>query len=120
MTLLFPYGLDHRGRTAEGDLEAHVRGLLEQVLFTSPGERVNRPDFGSGLQQLVFAASDDALTVAVQTMVHGALMRWLGDKLEIRGVEVSRRESSLLVEVHYLIVREQRPVTSAFVQEIPG
>ncbi|MCG8421422.1 MAG: GPW/gp25 family protein [Proteobacteria bacterium] len=120
MALRFPYGLDHRGRTAEVDLETHVRGLIEQVLFTSPGERVNRPDFGSGLQQLVFAPNNDALSAAVQSLVHGALLRWVGDKIQVNSIVAHSRESSLEVEIQYLIIREQRAVTAVFVQELPS
>ena len=120
MALLFPYGLDHRGRTAEGDLEAHVRGLIEQVLLTSPGERVNRPDFGSGLQQLAFAPNDDALSAAVQNLIHGALLRWVGDKVRVSSVVATSHESSLVVEIQYLIIHEQRAVTTTFSQELPG
>lgn len=120
MTLRFPYGLDHRGRTAEVDLESHIRGLIEQVLFTSPGERVNRPDFGSGLQQLVFAPSNDALSAAVQSLVHGALLRWVGDKIEVSSVVARSHESTLEVEVQYRIISEQRAVTAVFDQELPA
>ena len=120
MAMLFPYGMDDRGRTAEGGLEAHIHGLLEQVLFTSPGERVNRPDFGSGLQQMVFAANDDALAAAVQRLVHGALLRWVGDRIQVNGVTVTGQESRLVVEIQYLIIQQQRAVTTTFVQELPG
>ena len=49
--------------------EDHVRDLIEQVLFTTPGERVNRPTFGSGLLQLVFAPNSDALAAATEMTV---------------------------------------------------
>ena len=120
MALLFPYRLDHRGRTAEGDLEAYVNGLIEQVLFTAPGERVNRPDFGSGLQQLLFAPHGDALTAAAQSLVHGALLRWVGDKVQVGRVVASAQASSLVVEVQSVIASEQRTVATTFVQELPG
>ena len=50
----FPYHFDGRGRTATTGRDDHIRDLIEQVLFTAPGERVMRPDFGSGLLALVF------------------------------------------------------------------
>ena len=53
--LRYPYQFDARGHTATADEDAWIRGLIEQVLFTAPGERVMRPDFGCGLAQLVFA-----------------------------------------------------------------
>jgi phage baseplate assembly protein W len=76
MEIRFPFGFNGRGRTAEADGDAHLRQLIEQVLFTYPGERVNRPDFGSGLMQLVFAPSGEELATAAQFLVQGALQRW--------------------------------------------
>ena len=89
-------------------------------MFTSPGERVNRPDFGSGLQQLVFASNDDALSAAVQSLVHGALLRWVGDKVRVSSVVATSHESSLVVEIQYVVLHEQRAVTATFVKELPG
>ena len=71
----------------------HIRDLIEQVLFTAPGERVNRPNFGSGLLQLVFAPNSDELAAATQFLVQGALQQWLGDLIQVEGVE--RRERRL-------------------------
>ena len=84
-----PLRVTGRGRTALVDDESYVRGLVEQVLFTRPGERVNRPDFGSGVDQLVFAPADDELAQATKALVHGALQRFLGDLLRVE--DVARR-----------------------------
>ena len=83
-TSTFPYPIDTRGRTAQADDDDHIRDLIEKVLFTSPGERVNRPDFGSGLMQLVFAPNSDELAAATQFSVQGALQQWLGDLIEVQ------------------------------------
>ena len=64
MNIDFPFHFDDRGRTATTTLDDHVRDLIEQLLFTSPGERVNRPDFGAGLLQLVFAPNSAELAAA--------------------------------------------------------
>lgn len=98
----FPYHLDGRGRTAETDVDEHVRGLIRQVLFTAPGERVNRPDFGCGLGELVFAPSSDALAAATQFLVQGALSRWLEDAITVVRVDVAAREERLEVTVEYV------------------
>ena len=79
MQLDFPYRIDARGRTAETDDDAHMRDLIEQVLFTAPGERVNRPTFGSGLLALVFEPNGEALAAATEHAVQGALQLWLGE-----------------------------------------
>src|SRR5436190_1281912 len=73
MQIDYPYTFDSRGRTAETTEEEHIRDLIEQVLFTTPGERVNRPTFGSGLLQLVFAPNGGALGAATQMAVQGTL-----------------------------------------------
>ena len=83
MDIDFPFHFDGRGRTAEAATDEHVRDLIEQVLFTSPGERVNRPTFGSGLMQLVFAPNSDELATATQFLVQAALQQWLGDLIEV-------------------------------------
>ena len=98
----FPFHLDARGRSAETDPDDHVRDLIYQVLFTSPGERVNRPEFGCGLKQLVFAPNSDALATATQQLVQGALHRWLEEVMAVEGVEVSAVESTLEVKVVYV------------------
>ncbi|HEX2079012.1 MAG TPA: GPW/gp25 family protein [Longimicrobium sp.] len=95
----FPYEFDGRGRTALDDEDRYVRGLIEQVLFTSPGERVNRPDFGSGLAQLVFAPNGTELAATTQMLVHAALQQWLGDLVEVESVEVEAEDAALRVTV---------------------
>jgi len=97
----FPMHIDGRGRTAVTDTDDHVRDLIHQVLFTSPGERVNRPDFGCGLKQLVFLPNSDALAASTQQLVQGALLRWLEDVIVVESVTVDATDSTLAVTVIY-------------------
>jgi hypothetical protein len=97
-----PFHFDARGRSAETDADDHVRDLILQVLFTSPGERVNRPEFGCGLKQLVFAPNSDALAAATQQLVQGALQRWLQEVISVERVTVVAAESRLEVTVVYV------------------
>jgi phage baseplate assembly protein W len=97
----FPFHVDALGRTATTDAEEHVRDLIRQVLFTAPGERVNRPDFGCGLRQLVFMPNAEVLAAATQFLVQGALQRWLGDVIDVRGVEIVPDDAELRVTVAY-------------------
>ena len=102
----FPYQFDSRGRTAgPDDHDAHIRDLIEQVLFTTPGERVNRPDWGSGIDSLVFAPAGDELAQATRALIHGALQRFLGDLLRVEDVVVVARESTIEVTVAYVPLR---------------
>jgi uncharacterized protein len=115
----YPYHFDHRGRTATTSDEDHIRDLIEQVLFTAPGERVNRPELGSGLLQLVFAPNSDELAAATQFTVQGALQRWLGDLILVEAVQVENIDSTLRVSVQYVIRRTQQRHLDRFEQGIP-
>lgn len=106
--IAYPFHFDVSGRTADRDEDTHVRDLIEQVLFTVPGERVNRPDFGSGLMQLVFAPNSSELAAATQFLVQGALQQWLGDIIQVQSVQVEADETSLKVSVQYVITRSQK------------
>jgi len=114
MQINYPFRIDGRGRTASTDQDAHIRDLVEQVLFTTPGERVNRPDFGSGLMQLVFAPTSDELATATQFLVQGALQQWLGDLIQVEAVEVESEEATLRVTVQYTILRNQERKIAEF------
>lgn len=120
MRIDYPYRFDARGRTAETDAGGHVRDMIEQVLFTSPGERVNRPDFGSGLLQLVFAGNSDELATATQYLVQGALQRWLGELILVEAVQVTSVESTLEVKVQYVMRLSQQRRIDRFSRQVPA
>jgi uncharacterized protein len=105
MNLAYPLHFDGRGRTATANDDDCLRGLIEQVLFTAPGERVNRPSFGAGLNQLVFAPNSDELAGATQLLVQASLQQWLGDLIAVEGVDVVSLESTLRVRVQYVVRR---------------
>jgi phage baseplate assembly protein W len=99
----FPFHTDARGRTAATDYPDHVLDMVEQVLFTTPGERVNRPDFGCGLLALVFEPNSPELAATLQVSAEGALQRWLGDVITVESLRVTAEDSTLRVEVRYVI-----------------
>lgn len=106
VNLDYPFHFDDRGRTAT-TLEAdHVRDMIEQLLFTNPGERVNRPTFGSGLQQLIFAPNSPELAATLQYTMQAALQQWLGDVIEVRDLQVSSIDARLQVELRYVILSD--------------
>lgn len=113
MNLDYPFHFDVRGKTAEADSERHIRNMIEQVLFTAPGERVNRPAFGSGLMQLVFAPNSPELAAATQFLVQGALQQWLGDLIVVDLVDVAAVDASLQVKIQYTVrqTNERQTVT---------
>src|SRR3954451_10439894 len=97
----FPYRVGGDGRTIGADTDAHVTDMVELVLFTTVGERVNRPDFGSGARQLVFAGSSPEIATAVEFLVKGALQRWLGDVLQVEDLAVEADDSTLRIDIVY-------------------
>lgn len=117
MNILFPYQFDPRGRTAECDDDRHIRDLLEQLLFTTPGERVNRPTFGSGLLQLVFAPNSPELAAATQLMIQGALQQFLGELIQVEALDVRCDDNKLLVSIRYVIRRTQQQQVDEFTKE---
>jgi len=101
MNLFFPYQFDGRGRTQEAALQDYLHQLVEQVLFTSPGERVNLPDFGSGLLQLPFAPNSQELAAATQFAVQGALQKWLSGYVKVQSVTATAQDAVITVTVSY-------------------
>ena len=133
----FPYRIDNQGRTAiiedydnlldfyrwgsqavTGD-EKHIVDMIEQLLFTTPGERVNRPDFGSGLLSLVFSPNSPELAAAMQTLMQAAIELWLGDLIEIQTLDVTSEDSTLRITLQYLLRLTGELRTSSFEQVIP-
>jgi len=114
----FPFHLDSRGRAALAGEADHVRDMIEQLIFTSPGERVNRPDFGSGLLQLVFAPNSPELAATLQFTLQAALQRWLGDVIEVRALSVSALDSTLAVDLRYLLRRTQEERSATFSRNV--
>jgi phage baseplate assembly protein W len=114
----FPYHVDGRGRTAATGADDHLRDLIEQVLFTAPGERVMRPDFGSGLLGLVFEPGGPALVAATQHLVQGALQQELGHLIAVESVEVAQDESKLSVGVSYIALRTQERASASFSRSV--
>ncbi len=98
-----PWQVDLRGRTAAATDAAHILQMIELVLFTNPGERVNRPDFGSGLQQLVFAPNSPELAATVQYTMQAALQRYLGDIIVLDTLAITSTDNELIVSVSYVV-----------------
>jgi len=105
--LAYPLHFDGRGQTALTDQDTHIRDLIEQILFTVPGERVNRPTFGSGLMQLVFAPNSDELAAATQVLIQGALQQTLAGLVTVEAVTVQNADEKLRITVQYVVQRTQ-------------
>ncbi len=107
----YPYGVSGSGIPNTTTPDDHLRDLILQVLFTNPGERVNLPDFGVGVQRLVFAPSSDALRSSAQFLISTNLQRWLGDKISVDQVTVSSEpglEETITIEIVYTLKATQQ------------
>ncbi len=101
----YPFHFDDRGRTALTDEDDHIRDMIEQFLFTNAGERVNRPDFGSGLLQVMFEPQSQALVSTLQRTAQAGLQQYLGDLITVQVLVISTEESTLRVDVRYIVRR---------------
>ena len=117
-TLDHPYHFDGRGRTAATGANDHVRDLIEQVLFTSPGERVMRPDFGAGLLALVFEPNSVTLAATTQFLVQSALQQHLSELISVQSVTVEALDSTLRVNVTYALLADGSSRSASF--NLPG
>ena len=108
------------GRTATASRPDHIRDLIEQVLFTSPGERVMRPDFGSGLLALVFEPNDSALAATTQVLVQGALQQYLSHLIVVQAVDVRNDDSTLHVDVNYVVLSDRTAHDASFAIPVPS
>src|SRR3954447_22032260 len=116
MNISIPFQFDSKGRTATADEDKHIRDMIEQVLFTTPGERVNRPTFGSGLMQLVFEPNSNELAATVQFLVQGALQQWLGDLISVNNVDVRNEDATLEITLVYTVRRTQQQQVAKFLR----
>ncbi len=118
MQIDYPFHIDRSGRTARTGEEDHLRDLIEQVLFTSPGERVNRPAFGCGLLQMVFGPDSPEIATATQFLVQSALQQWLGDRVQVNDVDVQSADSTLRVTVRYTPRGSQQILQAQFERQV--
>ena len=114
MDIAFPYRYDKRGRTAEAAAATHLSDLIQQVLFTAPGERVNRPGFGSGLSQLIFGPNSTEIAATTQLLIQSSLQQWLGDRIQVEAVRVDSIDSTLQITVQYTDRRSQQQQVAQF------
>ncbi|MBI2753355.1 MAG: GPW/gp25 family protein [Betaproteobacteria bacterium] len=112
MNIRFPFKFDSRGRTALAGDNDHILQMIEQLVFTQPGERVNRPDFGTGLMQLLFAPNSPELAATIQFTLQAELQRYLGDLIDLQNLEVWADDSTLSVDIQYVVRLTSQPRTA--------
>jgi phage baseplate assembly protein W len=120
VNLAYPYQFAPNGRTASTTDTAHIRDLIEQVLFTAPGERVMHPDLGSGAARLTFAPNSVELAGATQMLIQAALQQWLNTLIVVQGVDVQAADASLTIAVQYLVRTTGDVVQQTFQRSLGG
>jgi len=116
--LAFPFGLTTGGAVSTTDLDGAIRSRIEQVLFTAPGERVMRPDFGAGLLTLVFEPNSTTLAATTQFLVQSGLQRHLADLIAVNAVTVENDDAALRVTVAYTVLEDGGTQLATFA--LPG
>ena len=118
MQIDYPFHIARNGRSAQTDTDDHIRDTIEQVLFTNPGERVNRPTFGCGLLQMVFGPNSPELATATQFIVQSSLQQWLGELIQVNEVNVQSEDSTLRVNVVYTVRQTQQKQQAQFQRRV--
>jgi phage baseplate assembly protein W len=85
----------------ETERTKYIRQLMQQVLLTSPGERIDRPDYGCGVRRMVFAPNNPATATLTQVLVYQALTEWLADVIIVDRIEVHPDVATLSIEITY-------------------
>jgi phage baseplate assembly protein W len=103
-TLAVPFQIGSLGAPRTAGRKVAARQQIEQLLFTLPGERVNRPDFGCGVQRLVFSGASDEAAAATEYVIKVALQKFLADILTVDAVQVTVDDVTLSVDILYTLV----------------
>lgn len=98
----FPFQIDDLGQVGTGSGDANLHAKIFQVLLTSPGERVQEPQFGCGLRDLVFDPNNEILAATTEFTVARALQRWVGDQIIVEDVSTTASDSGLEVAVTFV------------------
>ena len=117
MQIAYPLDVGPDGRVAPAESDVHIEQMIEQVLFTDLGERVNRPDFGCGLSNLVFEPFNSELAAVTQALVRGSLLKWLGDLIQIEALTVVVEDATLTITIGYAILQDRSRRTAVFTRE---
>lgn len=114
MNIAYPLSVNDEGIIATAGYRQHIEQLIEQILFTMPGERVNLPDFGTGITQLIFNPGNTEMVAATQFLIQGALQQWLGNLIQVQAVQVVAEEAALNITIQYIIKQTRQQAVASF------
>ena len=104
-SIAYPIAIDQGLGTLleETDYSTHVRQMMLQVLFTNPGERIDRPEFGCGLRRMIFAPNSIASANLLKVLITQSLNKYLGTLITLQTVDVQAVDSTLSVSISYIL-----------------
>lgn len=102
--MTFPLKIGSEG-AAISSRRAHVREQIEQVLFTVPGERWFRPEFGVGVLALVFEPNNQPLREITKKRLTASLNEALSGEVKPSSliVDVENVDDKLLLTIGYTL-----------------
>ena len=112
--LNFPYKIADNGRTDFTDSPGNIRDMIELILFTNPGERVHRPEFGCGVGRLVFSPNSPEVASTTSYLIQSSLMQELGDLIVVMSVDCESVDSQLIVNVKYSLLDSEEETEERF------
>lgn len=110
----FPFQFNLYGHISSTTYDLHIQEMLEQILFTSPGERVNRPDFGCGVELMVFGSTSPEILSVKQTQINSQIQKWLGHLIQVLEVKITTNENRVEILIRYMIYQNQQETTQVF------
>lgn len=114
--LRYPFTIGHDGKIDITNEEDHIRDMIEQCLFTSPGERVDLLEFGCGLRDIIFSPNSEILAAITRITVTTTLQKWLGTIIRVNDVQVTSIEEKLHINISYTIIRTREKDQLEFIR----
>ena len=104
--LAYPFQVHKLSRqiAEQPDYDSYIKELIHQVVLTVPGERINRPDFGSGVGRMVFEAGAAGASTFSKAIILSSLQKWLGELITVEAIETRFEDTTLFIEIHYIVL----------------
>ena len=121
-SLSFPFQIGDLGVPMTAPRTKVIRHQIEQLLFTLPGERVNRPGFGCGVQRLVFGGCSPEAAAAAEYIIRLNIQEFMRDVVRIDAVKVTAAPESatLFVDILYTLLETGEERAETFRSALEG
>ena len=121
-SLAFPFRIGDLGAPVTSPRTQAIRQQIDQVLFTMPGERVNRPTFGCGVQRLVFSGCSPEAAAAAEYIIRVNIQRFMSDVVKLDAVQVTADvdAATLYIDVLYTLLETGEERAETFRRALEG